>query len=787
LIHLPGGEKLSIALTLICKNEDETLAQLFESLKPCLHVFDEILVGWNGDNQKTKVILDRFSTRIVPTIWKNHHGDLRQQIHDLATSELVCWFDADDTLDQAEDFASVTSQAFSDPSVGALWLDYLYRFDPNGLCVMKMKRERVVRRKWYKWVGALHENLLCDGLWHRTAADMRVKPMVVRHHTDEERLSHSGERCLTIAKAQIEREQEAGAIDPRTVLDYARALTSVGEDEKAIKIFEKYIEISGWDDMRYVALNTMADLHKNANRFEQAKHCYHLAMIMKPRWPDAYVGLAQVAMQDQQWPDVVFFCQILQHCDTPQGIIPCDPTSWTIAPLKMLHFAYANLGEFDKAAYVAREAMKFYPEDHTLQQCAEAYEKGLRHLKLQAALEDVKDWLEQHDQSPKLAHLIQAIPDEMKDTPEFVRLKNQLFPPNEKNRVVIYCGDSYEKWDHRNADAQGIGGSEEAVIHLSRALAAKGWVVDVYGNVESESTVDGVRWRYWHTYDPEGDPGDIFVAWRLPEYLDFIPLVNTKTRLFLWCHDVQLESWWNAERLKRVEKVILLSEAHRETCPWIPLEKITFSRNGIIPERHAMEKPRDLMKCVYLSSPDRGLETILEEWPKIKAEVPQAKLDVYYGFTKNFDELSRGNASQRAYKAKMMKLLQQPGIRYLGRRPQTEIEEAVTSSNLFLYPCRFFEISCISAMRAQAGGAIPVTIQTAALKETVQHGVRIEGDWNDPEVMTKWRESVIDLLQHPEKTEAIREPMRRWALENFSWDAVSDQWDAMFKPEAVHA
>ena len=785
MIPLPNGEKLTLGFSILVKDEEEVLDNMLASLAPCWHLFDEKRVGWTGTNPKTKAILEKYGLTIQSVTWEWDHGDARQQVYNQMTTDLVFWLDADDTLELAGDFASVVSQSFSDPQVGALWLDYLYRFE-GDLCVMKMKRERVVRRTWYKWVGALHENLLCDGMWHKTAHDGRAVPMVVKHHTSDERLAGSGDRCLEIAKKQIEKEQAAGAIDPRTVLDYARALTSVGLREEAIKIFEKYLEVSGWDDMRYVALITMADLHREAERFDQAKHCYHLASIMKPRWPDAYVGLAKVAAQDQQWPDVLFFVQLLTNCDTPQGIIPCDPTSWTVAPLKLVHVAYAHLGEFEKAAYVAKEALKYYPGDEVLQKCVASYEKGLRHLALQHSLEDVKDWLEEHDQSPKLAHLIQAIPDEMKDAPEFVRLRNKLFPPNEKNRLVIYCGPSYEKWDYRNADKQGIGGSEEAVIHLSRALAAKGWVVDVYGNLEAESTVDGVRWRHWDTYDADQDPGDIFVAWRLPESLHAVQLTNTKTRLFLWCHDVQMKAWWTDQRIQRVEKVIVLSQAHRETCPWIPDEKIAFSRNGIIPERHAIDRPRDLMKCVYLSSPDRGLETILEEWPKIKQEVPQAKLDVYYGFTTNFDELNRGNAERRAYKAKMLKLMQQPGIRYLGRKPHTEIEQAVTSANLWLYPCRFLEISCISAMRAQAGGAIPVTIQTAALKETVQHGIRIEGEWQDLAVVDAWREGVIDLLRHPEKAEAMREPMRRWALDTFGWDAVATAWDEMFQAK-VHA
>ena len=40
---------------------------------------------------------------------------------------------------------------------------------------------------------------------------------------------------------------------------------------------------------------------------------------------------------------------------------------------------------------------------------------------------------------------------------------------------------------------------------------------------------------------------------------------------------------------------------------------------------------------IYSSSPDRGLELLLSLFPKVKEQVPEAKLDIFYGF-ENFQD-----------------------------------------------------------------------------------------------------------------------------------------------------
>src|SRR3990167_5115570 len=127
-----------------------------------------------------------------------------------------------------QEFEASIYQAFLDPRCGALFLDYYYAFDQDGNCTTHMQRDRVVRRKWYKWVGAMHENLPLDGRFASATFDQRPERPAFKHCTTDARSQESSKRCVEISSKQLKREQAEGEVDPRTVLDLARALMSAG-------------------------------------------------------------------------------------------------------------------------------------------------------------------------------------------------------------------------------------------------------------------------------------------------------------------------------------------------------------------------------------------------------------------------------------------------------------------------------------------------------------------------------------------------------------------------------
>ena len=54
--------------------------------------------------------------------------------------------------------------------------------------------------------------------------------------------------------------------------------------------------------------------------------------------------------------------------------------------------------------------------------------------------------------------------------------------------------------------------------------------------------------------------------------------------------------------------------------------------------------------------------------------------------------------------------MEQEGITHHGRVPQSKMREWIEKCGVWAYPTHFGEISCLSAMKAQAFGAMPVVI-----------------------------------------------------------------------------
>jgi len=82
-----------------------------------------------------------------------------------------------------------------------------------------------------------------------------------------------------------------------------------------------------------------------------------------------------------------------------------------------------------------------------------------------------------------------------------------------------------------------------------------------------------------------------------------------------------------------------------------------------------------------------------------------------------------------------------------------------------------------------------VSSNFAALDETVQFGTKLPmkahdehtpaGNW-DKEDIDAFRDALIDMLSHPEKQEAIRPEMMKWARENMSWAKTAKGWSDEF-------
>lgn len=179
-------------------------------------------------------------------------------------------------------------------------------------------------------------------------------------------------------------------------------------------------------------------------------------------------------------------------------------------------------------------------------------------------------------------------------------------------------------------------------------------------------------------------------------------------------------------------------------------------------------------KLFWGSSYDRGLNHLLNLWPKIKDAHPDAELHVAYGWNL-FDAAYANNPERIAWKERMNKLMDAPGVTHHGRLNKTDLRKLQEQCGIWAYPTDFQETCCITALDCQLVGCVPVTMKLAALAETVHSGFLIEGDIYDEETQEAWLKAVLELMGDEEHWNQEREKGKVWA-QQFSWENVAKKW-----------
>ncbi|RLN57865.1 hypothetical protein BBP00_00007305 [Phytophthora kernoviae] len=168
---------------------------------------------------------------------------------------------------------------------------------------------------------------------------------------------------------------------------------------------------------------------------------------------------------------------------------------------------------------------------------------------------------------------------------------NKIPRPDYKMVIAIYCHEYgqawWEPWGPSSLNS-GLGGSEEAVVFLSRELQKLGYWVEVYGDpspedlsTPDEADDDTVRWYPRYTYDIDDAGVDVFVAWR---YHISLAMGKAARKKYLWMHDVPSEDTKRSpELLDHADGIFCVSEYQKSKFPENLQPKITVSSNALDP------------------------------------------------------------------------------------------------------------------------------------------------------------------------------------------------------------
>ena len=345
------------------------------------------------------------------------------------------------------------------------------------------------------------------------------------------------------------------------------------------------------------------------------------------------------------------------------------------------------------------------------------------------------------------------------------------------------------------AEKTGIPGTEEAVIHISRELDSSYPITITVVNLcgDEAGRYGGVQWIDARNFDPAQAP-EFDVAFFLSHdaAIDCVRRGLKAERLYLWMENQPPEAEVLPYMGNVFHKIMPLTSWSRSCYPNIPDHQIFRTRNGVNLKDidRYLDTPRQRHRLVYGSDYDRGLSILLKNWPHIKQQFPAAELDVFYGWNIFDSKTERvADPTQRAqrleYKAMINQLFEQPGVHHHGRVSHQDVARLFCQADVWAYPCLFPESSCITAMKAQIAGAIPVVIPTGALKDTVIFGYKTTQDGDNwvtlsaqakQQCMQEWFAYLFKAMADDASSAEMRTTMQAQTRDYFSWKTIAAEW-----------
>lgn len=772
---------MKIALAMIVKGTDEE-AKLLDR---CLYNVEKHVDGMfitstykkgQEANKAVEDICDKHVTNYSLFEWENDFAAARNFNFSQVPKkyDYILWCDADDMFRGIEKLRSILE---NNKDVDTFSMNYLYHFNEfKQADVVHMKTQIVRNDKCVSWRGKLHE----DFEEKRQLKSYFIKDIERLHLSDEERSIRSKERNEEVAKNDVNKNPE----DPRSYWNLGNAQMALGKDDLARGTLEKFIRMSQSDEEKYLTFINLSSICANLKDIKKSIEYGQMAIGIRPEYPDAYLNLGHIYFTLNKFKEAEKSLLLGLVKKPPYySIIVFNPRDYDFNPLLLLAKVYWQLSRPDQAITCLKGCLKIQPENSQVIKMLELLGKDKKvfdeALVWVAKLKDTKD-------KAKLKELLEEVPEHLQSYPAICSIRNTHFikETSSGKDIVYYCGMTDFEWSPEMAKTKGIGGSEEAVINLTREWAKMGYNVTVYAQCGAEEMEDqGVHWKPFWMFNVR-DKQDVVILWRTPIPCDHD--INA-AKILVDLHDVIPEGEFTEKRLAKISKIMVKTKFHRSLFPSIPNEKFEIIPNGMDFELFNQDVKKNQYLMVNTSSPDRSMDILPELFKRVKEKVPQAKLKWAYGFD-IFDIMFSGDPDKQKWKNDTLRAMEEAGIENLGRLSQRECAKLYLEANILAYPTEFAEIDCISVKKAQACGAIPATTDFGALNESVYaaeclvRSKKTKDTWSRPYKFTygiedkklqdEWVERVVDVLQKPISD---RNVVKEWT-KRFAWGIISKTW-----------
>jgi len=738
-----------------------------ECLSSVLTISNQIVVVYDPDTTKENNInlLDNPKITGVHHTWTHNWAFARNVALDNIPDKTtwILWVDADDMVPEATQRAIRRAvEGESREGVAGYFMPYTYNRDEFGTPLTRTYRERLLRRDaGWKWKFPVHE---CLNFEQGQMGWMDEEIIHLGKSIPPDRHKKNIEALQSELKQLISALGTAHHDTLRMHYYLIRELT-FESDRSIVDLARSFLDVSQKEMFRADVCLQVGHVFVAHGNHETAHDWFNRASAEMPDLAEPYYQRGVLFYTAEAWEDCITFMErSLEQKARFLEIFP-NEAIYTYLPHDYLQIAYWKTGLISEAIDSARIFLESCPKHERVTSNLLFFES------LQTKEHNVK--------------LVTKTP----------------LTGGKKGKMGFFVGAHPHEWNRRTVDVSGIHGRETSNALIAEEMAKLGWDVTVFTECQSmEGEFNDVRYldyRRFHRWCEGNGPDVIFTS---GQNWIFDQPVHVELSV-LWIHDADLgneensPNWYpSSERRKQIDRVFFMSPWQQQNCmSFYDFDKDSqyLTRSGIQRKRFDREGiERDRHRCIYSSSPDRGLQRLLSFWPEILAQVPNATLHVFYGFD-NFDASIQyqadPNGAREWMESMLDKLTTLPGVHYYGRVDQKRLAVEFQKSSVWLYPTHFTETMCLTALESMNAGCVPVVSNLAALETTVgEGGIRIGGDPDSDHYREKFISETCQLLTNIEYFREWSGKAIGQASDYWDWATIAGEWDEyLLKQTAV--
>jgi len=185
-------------------------------------------------------------------------------------------------------------------------------------------------------------------------------------------------------------------------------------------------------------------------------------------------------------------------------------------------------------------------------------------------------------------------------------------------------------------------------------------------------------------------------------------------------------------------------------------------------------KPKDEVRLVYTSTPQRGLELLVPIFIELCKKHDNIVLDVFSSFN-----IYGWAESDKPYEKLFEICRDHPKINYHGAQPNEVVREALKKAHILAYPSIWMECNSRSVIEGMSAGMLCVHPNLAGLPDT-SGGMNFMYQW-DPDKQKHARKfytalsNAIDIV-HTEDISNYLRLVKMYTDSRYNWTKVASQW-----------